>query len=245
MNSENKLLDLESGAAVVLREWEPKRSCFWQSLCAVAVLGLLAVSSYLLLCQLGVLPSMQEMSPSSEPDPAQDMKNYSTVTAVPLSTGLPHLKRQVRIGPRERIAAHLTANQSLKGKNVIWQNEADSTFAEGMEFRDNRLIIKTPGHYFVYTQVVFCSRGCQGHTVYLSHELAKLSPSYPEEEVLLKATKSACHYGENGDPWYKTSYQGATFEFEEGDEVFSRVGEELVGYVDTAQGRSFFGIFAV
>ncbi|GCB81292.1 hypothetical protein scyTo_0021366 [Scyliorhinus torazame] len=222
MNSENKLLDLESGAAVVLREWEPKRSCFWQSLCAVAVLGLLAVSSYLLLCQLGVLPSMQEMSPSSVPDPAQDMKNYSPVTASPASTA-----------------------SSTGHKNVIWQDETGSTFNRGVEFRDNHLIIKTPGQYFVYTQVIFHSVGCQDQAVYLSHELAKLSPDYPEEEVLLKATKSACHYGKHGDPWYKTSYQGAIFEFEEGDEVFSRVNVDVAGYVDTTTGKSFFGIFAL
>ncbi|XP_072329671.1 lymphotoxin-alpha-like [Scyliorhinus torazame] len=244
MNSENKLLDLESGAAVVLREWEPKRSCFWQSLCAVAVLGLLAVSSYLLLCQLGVLPSMQEMSPSSEPDPAQDMKNYSPVTASPASTDLPRLMRQVGGDPRGRIAAHLTAS-STGHKNVIWQDETGSTFNRGVEFRDNHLIIKTPGQYFVYTQVVFHSVGCQDQAVYLSHELAKLSPDYPEEEVLLKATKSACHYGKHGDPWYKTSYQGAIFEFEEGDEVFSRVNVDVAGYVDTTTGKSFFGIFAL
>ncbi|GCB82734.1 lymphotoxin-alpha-like [Scyliorhinus torazame] len=235
MNSENKLLDLESGAAVVLREWEPKRSCFWQSLCAVAVLGLLAVSSYLLLCQLGVLPSMQD----------REVKFDTSDMAASKSRGLPHLLKQVGSDRTGRIAAHLTASPTSKGKNVIWQNETDSTFTHGVEFSDNRLIIETPGQYFVYTQVVFHSRGCQDQAVYLSHNVAKLSPSYPEEEVLLKATKSACHYGKHGDPWYKTSYQGAIFEFEEGDEVFSRVNVDVAGYVDTTTGKSFFGIFAV
>ncbi|XP_067865046.1 tumor necrosis factor-like [Heterodontus francisci] len=243
MSCENKLLDLETGGVVTLRQSEPKRSCFWQSLCAVAVLGLLAVSSYLLLCQLGVLPSNQEVSLNSKTARSQDMRNHSSVTTVPASNSVPHLMKQVGNDPMGRIAAHLTATS--KGKNVIWQNEADSTFAEGVEFTDNSLVIKTPGRYFVYTQVVFSSRGCQNKTVYLSHELAKLSPSYPEEVLLLRATKSACHSRQHGEPWYKTSYQGAIFEFEEGDQIYSRVSEEMVGYVDTAQGKSFFGIFAL
>ncbi|XP_067865270.1 tumor necrosis factor-like [Heterodontus francisci] len=238
MSCENKLLDLETGGMVTLRQSEPKRSCFWRSLCAVAVLGLLAVSSYLLLCQLGVLPSNQEVRLQSE-------QIHSPLTTVPSNSGLPHLMKQVGNDPRGTIAAHLAASPTSKGKNVIWQNEADSTFAEGVEFTDNSLVIKTPGRYFVYTQVVFYSRGCQDKTVYLSHELAKLSPSYPEEVLLLRATKSACHSRQHGEPWYKTSYQGAIFEFEEGDQIYSRVSEEMVGYVDTAQGKSFFGIFAL
>ncbi|XP_041068325.1 tumor necrosis factor-like [Carcharodon carcharias] len=245
MNAENRSLDLESGAVFVVRQSEPKRSCFWPSLCAVALLGLLAVSSYLALCQLGVLPSKQETSLNSKTDPAQDANNGSAVTTVPGSAGLLHLMKQVGNDPRRRIAAHLTASKTAKAKKVIWQNEADSTFTQGVEFRDNHLIIKTPGQYFVYTQVVFYSVGCQEQTIYLNHELTKLSSDYPDEALLLKATKSACHYGQHGAPWFKTSYHGAIFEFEEGDQIFSRVSEEVVTYVDTTQGRSFFGIFAL
>ncbi|XP_078075189.1 tumor necrosis factor-like [Mustelus asterias] len=238
MNCENKLLDPERGTEVMLRQSGSQRGCFWKSLCAVAVLGLLAVSTYLLLCQLRVLPSTQGSGGNSE-------SLHSAFLTASQNSGLPHLMKRVGDDPRGRIAAHLTASTFDKGKNIVWQNDADSTFAEGVEFWGNHFVIKTPGQYFVYTQVVFYSVGCQDQTVYLSHELAKLSSSYPEEALLLSATKSACHYGKHGDPWYKTSYQGAVFEFEEGDQIFSRVNEETVGYVDTAQGKSFFGIFAV
>ncbi|XP_072405864.1 tumor necrosis factor-like [Chiloscyllium punctatum] len=159
---------------------------------------------------------------NSTPAPGQKMENYSAVTGFPVRNAL-----------------------QTKGGTVIWQNESDSTFTEGLEFRDNHLIIKRPGQYFVYTQVVFHSMECQPQAVYLSHELSKLSPSYPEEAILLKATKSACHSHQRKEPWYKTSYQGAIFEFLEGDQIFSRVNEETTGYVDTAEGKTFFGIFAV
>ncbi|XP_048450348.1 tumor necrosis factor-like, partial [Rhincodon typus] len=161
------------------------------------------------------------------------------------TSGLPRLMKQVGSGPRPRIAAHLTASARNEKENIIWQNLSDSTFTEGVEFRDNSLIIKRPGQYFVYTQVVFHSMGCEQQANYLSHELAKQSPSYPDEAILLKATKSACHSRQRREPWYKTSYQGAIFEFLEGDQIFSRVNEDATGYVDTTEGKSFFGIFAV
>uniref|UniRef100_UPI00398EA99C tumor necrosis factor-like n=1 Tax=Pristiophorus japonicus TaxID=55135 RepID=UPI00398EA99C len=238
-------LDLENGGEAVGRRTDSKRSCFWQSLCAVAVLGLLAVSSYLLLCQLGVPPSNQEVSLNSEISQSQDLMNHSTVTTVSVNTSLPRLMKQLGNDPRGKIAAHLTASKTLKGEKVIWQDLVDSTFVERVEFRDNRFIIKTPGQYFVYTQVVFYSGDCQGNSIFLSHELVKFSPSYPEEALLLKAIKSACQYGPRTETWYKTSYQGAVFEFEAGDQIFSRVSEKSVGYVDASQGKSFFGIFAL
>uniref|UniRef100_UPI00398F23F5 tumor necrosis factor-like n=1 Tax=Pristiophorus japonicus TaxID=55135 RepID=UPI00398F23F5 len=234
MSVEKMPLDLENGGEAVGKRADFKRSCFWQSLCAVAVLGLLAVSSYLLLCQLGVLPSNQVCN-----------RVQGVILLSCLRANLPRLMKQVGNDPRGKIAAHLTASQTLKGENMIWQDLADSTFVEGVEFRDNRFIIKTPGQYFVYTQVVFYSGDCQGNSIFLSHELTKLSLSYPEEFLLLKATKSACQYGPRAETWYKTSYQGAVFEFEAGDQIFSRVSEKAVGYVDASEGKSFFGIFAL
>ncbi|XP_048450205.1 tumor necrosis factor-like, partial [Rhincodon typus] len=170
---------------------------------------------------------------------------HPSLTTAAQTNSLPHLMKQVGSGPRPRIAAHLTASPSNENENIIWQNESDSTFTEGVEFRDNRLIIRSPGQYFVYTQVVFHNMGCEQQAIYLSHELAKLSPNYPEEAILLKATKSACHSRQRREPWYKTSYQGAIFEFLEGDQIFSRVNEGMTRYVDAAEGKSFFGIFAV
>uniref|UniRef100_UPI00398EB502 tumor necrosis factor-like n=1 Tax=Pristiophorus japonicus TaxID=55135 RepID=UPI00398EB502 len=243
MSVEKMPLDLENGGEAVGWRADSKRSCFWQSLCAVAVLGLLAVSSYLLLCQLGVLPSNKvRWKRQSKWSLVAFSRLLSSGFSFP---GLPRLMKQLGNDPRGKIAAHLTASQTLKGEKVIWQDVADSTFVEGVEFRDNRFIIKTPGQYFVYTQVVFYSGDCQGNTIFLSHELTKLSPSYPEEFLLLKATKSACPYGPRAETWYKTSYQGAVFEFEAGDQIFSRVSEKAVGYVDASEGKSFFGIFAL
>ncbi|XP_048375795.1 tumor necrosis factor-like [Stegostoma tigrinum] len=238
MNPENKWQELENGGLLPVRDGASNRSCFWRALCALAVLGLLLVSSCLCLAHFGVVRSKQVSRPKLE-DP------HPSLTTAAQANGLPCLMKQVGSGPQPRIAAHLTASPSHEKENIIWQNESDSTFTEGVEFRNNHLVIKRPGHYFVYTQVVFHSMGCEQQAIYLSHELAKLSPSYPEEAILLKGTKSACHSHQRREPWYKTSYQGAIFEFLEGDEIFSRVNEGLTEYVDTTEGKSFFGIFAV
>ncbi|XP_032903355.1 tumor necrosis factor-like [Amblyraja radiata] len=133
----------------------------------------------------------------------------------------------------------------IEGKEVVWQDEADSTLTEGIDFENNGLVIRTAGQYFVYTQVVFHGRSCQEKPTYLSHNISSLSASYPDENLLLKAIKSVCEYGPHGEPWYKTSYQGAIFHFLEGDQIYSRVTEKVVSFVDIAHGKTFFGIFAL
>ncbi|XP_051899794.1 tumor necrosis factor-like [Pristis pectinata] len=234
MNQDKIQMDPESGRVLLVRE-PNKRTCLWQALCAVAVLGLVAVTSYLLLSQMRVLPTQQDESGGSEPA-AERFK---------ASNDLEQFMKQVGGAERAKIAAHLTASPTIRGKDVVWQKDTDSTFTEGVDFENNGLVIKTPGQYFVYTQVVFHGKGCRNEATYLSHNVSSLSVSYPEENLLLKATKSVCHYGPHQQHWYKTSYQGAIFQFEEGDHIFSRVNEMVVRYVDSAQGKTFFGIFAL
>ncbi|XP_069771441.1 lymphotoxin-alpha-like [Narcine bancroftii] len=223
--------DPEVGTVTVVREPRRPGDC-WPALCALATIALLALT-----CLLVLLPlrTHQEKSRSSEGTMAR-------------SQGVNDLEvfmKQVGKAERAKIAAHLIALSSTKEKSVSWQNITDSTFTEGVEFKNNGLVIKTPGHYFVYTQVVFHGWGCQTKATYLSHNISLLSNSYPEENLLLKATKSVCHSGPHQQHWYKTSYQGAIFQFEEGDQIFSRVSERVVQYVDSTQGKTFFGIFAL
>ncbi|XP_062903470.1 tumor necrosis factor-like [Mobula hypostoma] len=234
MNQYNMQLDPEAGKVVVLRE-SSRRGCFWPALCAVAMLSLVAVSSYLVLCQLRGLPAQQDKTRDAE----------LSETSFQAKDSLQQVMKQVGYAERAKIAAHLIALSNNRGKEVIWQEDTDTTLAKGVDLEGNGLVIKTPGQYFVYTQVVFHGKGCQDKATYLSHNVTLLSANYPEENLLLKATKSICHYGSNQQHWYKTSYQGAIFQFEEGDHIFSKVSENVVHYVDRAQGKTFFGIFAL
>ncbi|XP_062903469.1 lymphotoxin-alpha-like [Mobula hypostoma] len=234
--SKETLLDPESGNIVVIRETKAKRDCFWPTLCALAILGLVAVISFLVLCQLRGLPTQQKTD-------ASELQKLEETSA---DGGLPRLMKQVGSNSRGKIAAHLVAHSNIKDGQIIWQKETDSTFGEGVDFEDNGLVIKTPGLYFIYTQVVFYHKGCQDNTIYLSHNMTSYTNSYENEEtLLLKATKSVCHYGPHQQYWYKTSYQGAIFQLEEGDHIFSRVSEKVVHYVDRTLGKTFFGIFAL
>ncbi|XP_051899472.1 lymphotoxin-alpha-like [Pristis pectinata] len=234
MNKEN-ILDPESGAIIVVRESKAKGHCLWPTLCAVAVLGLVAVTSSFLLFQQRGLPTQQKSSASQ----------LQELEATSADSDLPRLMKQVGSDPRGKIAAHLTADSTVKVGEVIWQKDTDSTFTEGVDFENNGLVIKTPGQYFVYTQVVFYHGGCQDKAIYLSHNITLHSNSYDDETLLLKATKSVCHYGPHQQHWYKTSYQGAIFQFGEGDHIFSKVSEKVESYVDRTLGKTFFGIFAL
>ncbi|XP_038672901.1 lymphotoxin-alpha-like [Scyliorhinus canicula] len=233
--SNEMLAKLESGRGVEEGEtgggWQGRR---WHRLsCSLVALAVLAISSYLVYSQLIPQTTSQKAALSG----AEDLSANS---------GLPHLMRQVRNSPRERIAAHLTADPINGNPNELtWQEDAGIAFSHGIEFSNNSLLIKRTGFYFIYTQVVFYYSQCEEDTIFLSHDMHKLSLAYPEETVLLKATKSVCHHGRHDDPWYKTSYQGAIFDFEAGDRVYSRVPSNVARYLDKAEGKTFFGIFAL
>ncbi|XP_072115419.1 lymphotoxin-alpha-like [Mobula birostris] len=234
MSSERMLAELENGTddSVGKRGFAAGR--FLKIVCVVSALCLAAVASYVLFCVVG----------ASTPGQGNGRAVLRETDGFP--QGLPHLIKQVGDDPRRKIAAHLTANPD-KGrfKELIWQDDVGIAFSYGIEFSNNSLLIQQPGLYFIYTQVVFYARECNGNTIFLSHDMHKLSPSYPEETILLKATKSVCHQQHYSDPWFKTSYQGAIFELEAGDRIFSRVPKQVVTYLDTKEGKTFFGVFAL
>uniref|UniRef100_UPI00398F6B64 tumor necrosis factor-like n=1 Tax=Pristiophorus japonicus TaxID=55135 RepID=UPI00398F6B64 len=236
MSNEKILSELEKGREVGVEELGFKGSRVLKLLCTFTLLAFGAVSVYLLFCQIAPLTSNQ----SSQKATLRGAEN------LPANSGLPRLMNQVGNDPRGKIAAHLTADP-IKGKTnkLAWQKETGIAFSHGIEFANNSLLISRPGFYFIYTQVVFYSSQCEGNTVFLSHDMHKLSLAYPEETILLRATKSVCHNGQHDDPWYKTSYQGAIFEFEAGDRIYSRVTDKVLKYLDTKEGKTFFGIFAL
>ncbi|GCC39474.1 hypothetical protein chiPu_0023899, partial [Chiloscyllium punctatum] len=146
------------------------------------------------------------------------------------------------------------SQRQRRKKEVTWKNVG--VLSKGIEFKGNSLVIKSPGQYFVYSQVVFYGSECQGRTVYLSHELARLSASYRTKTPLVKAMKTVCHNlthgvptahgpATAGGPWYETIYQGAIFELAEGDQIFSRVSTDAARYVNTEGGMTYFGLFAL
>ncbi|XP_051899471.1 lymphotoxin-alpha-like [Pristis pectinata] len=235
-SSRRMLPEVESGrdGAVGKRGFEAGR-CL-KIACTVTALTLAAAASCVLFFTVGVSK------------PGQD--NWRAVLreteSLPQGTGLPRLMKQVGSDPRGKIAAHLTADPNKgRSKELIWQEDVGIAFSYGIEFSNNSLLIQQPGLYFIYTQVVFYARQCDGNTIFLSHDMHKLSPSYPVETILLKATKSVCHHHHYNDPWFKTSYQGAIFELEAGDRIFSRVSKQVVRYLDTKEGKTFFGVFAL
>ncbi|XP_067865045.1 tumor necrosis factor-like [Heterodontus francisci] len=240
MNNERMLLAAEMGGQIVEKQTDVKNHRLCQVLCAITALGLVTFASYLLLGQLGVLSSKQKTALIVKSAQGQGVGD---LPAEPLNDDLPRLMNVVGKAPK-KIAVHLTASLNTRGKKkVTWQRKGG--LPSGVEFKDNGLVIRIPGRYFVYTQVVFYSRGCQNKPIYLSHELYKLSTSIRTKTTLLSTMKSTCHSVQHGDPWYKTTYQGATFEFVGGDHIFSRVGGNEVHYVNTEVGKSYFGLFAL
>ncbi|XP_055521755.1 tumor necrosis factor-like [Leucoraja erinacea] len=223
-------LDPEKGAIVVIREANSRRRHLWPALCALAVLALLAVTSYLVLSQIRQNGSDSQLQ-------LED--------ATSADNALPHLMKQIGDDPRGRIAAHLVASTNRPGKELIWEKTVLPSNVVGMDFVNNGLVIETRGFYFVYTQVVFYGKDCPDHAIYLSHNITSRAKGSQDTNLLLKAMKSACHFRQHQQLWYKTSYQGGVFEFDVGDQVYSMVNEWMLNYVDNSSGKTFFGMFAL
>ncbi|XP_072329672.1 tumor necrosis factor-like [Scyliorhinus torazame] len=240
MSKERILFAVEMGGEPFEKQAGSQGCRFYQAFCAIAVLCLVTFASLLLLCRNGVIPSKQKT--------ALIRKGEGWPPAAPPHDGPPCPMGVVGRAPK-KITVHLTASHNIQGASrVTW--EKTEILPNGVEFKDNSLVIKTPGPYFVYSQTVFYSVGCQGQTIFLSHKLGRLSSSYGTNITLLSAMNTVCHprltHGlKRGEPWYKTIYQGAMFEFLEGDRIFAEVGENTVRYVDTREGVTYFGLFAL
>ncbi|XP_055487291.1 lymphotoxin-alpha-like [Leucoraja erinacea] len=268
MSSERMLAEAESG-----REGAERRrgcsgavQCLFRLACVVVALGSAAAASYVLLsksahsnpgqagweavvAERGNKPQETGNEGGCIEDNLCSQNKFTNVNLSQTASLFPLLVPAAFATGNTYSLIHFlyppTADPNRGISKLVWQDDVGIAFSYGIEFSNNSLLIQKPGLYFVYTQVVFYARQCEGRTVFLSHDIHKFSPAYPVETILLKATKSVCHNHQHSDLWFKTSYQGAIFEMEAGDRIFSRVPKGVVRYLDTKEGKTFFGAFAL
>ncbi|XP_051899855.1 tumor necrosis factor-like [Pristis pectinata] len=235
MSNRGLLLTEAEGAELPTQPASRRSRCLCRAFCAVTVLGLLAYTSYLLCRQLAGSPSHQTSSLMAEGSEGESVE--------PASTGLPQVMNVVGRAPR-KVAVHLTASPNSQGKKrVTWRKRGP--LPAGVGFKGNGLVVRTPGRYFIYSQVSFYSRGCGDRPVFLSHQLQRLSSSYQGRQTLLSSLTSTCQHTQRGETWFEASYHGAAFELSAGDQIFSAVSPNSVAFVNREAERTYFGLFAL
>ncbi|CAH2314389.1 tumor necrosis factor-like [Pelobates cultripes] len=141
-----------------------------------------------------------------------------------------------------KLAAHLTG---VRSKNEIsWKGESQNSFLENeMKLKNNALVIPKDGLYFVYTQVIFTGLSCvDTNAIQLTHKVNKYSDSEGDASPILTSTKTACEV-QSKSAWFHPIYQGGIFQLDKGDVLSTSTTD--IKYVDTNNGKTYFGILAI
>lgn len=146
--------------------------------------------------------------------------------------------------------------ESLK-EQLEWRNDQGQAFAQGgFRLVNNQIVIPQTGLYFVYSQASFrvsCSDGDEegagkGLTP-LSHRIWRYSDSISSNASLMSAVRSACQNTaqvdsyRDGQGWYNAIYLGAVFQLNKGDRLWTETNQ--LSELETDEGRTFFGVFAL
>uniref|UniRef100_A0A8C1N0Q9 Tumor necrosis factor n=1 Tax=Cyprinus carpio TaxID=7962 RepID=A0A8C1N0Q9_CYPCA len=153
-----------------------------------------------------------------------------------------------------KAAIHLTGayEPKVSTETLDWKKNQDQAFTSGgLKLVEREIIIPTDGIYFVYSQVSFhinCKTNMtEDHDlVHMSHTVLRYSDSYGRYMPLFSAIRTACAQASNTDDlWYNTIYLGAAFKLRAGDRLRTETTEELLPSVETGDGKTFFGVFAL
>ncbi|XP_059366289.1 tumor necrosis factor-like [Carassius carassius] len=153
-----------------------------------------------------------------------------------------------------KAAIHLTGAYEPKvSKDTLdWKKDQDQAFTSGgLELVEREIIIPTDGIYFVYSQVSFhinCKTDIpEDHdVVQMSHTVLRYSDSYSSYKPLFSAIRSACVQATDSDDlWYNTIYLGAAFSLRAEDRLRTYTTKALLPRVESGNGKTFFGVFAL
>ncbi|XP_032124966.1 tumor necrosis factor isoform X1 [Sapajus apella] len=176
------------------------------------------------------------------PSPQQPSKDRSPISSLALAV------RSSSQIPSDKPVAHVVANPQAEGQLQWLNRRANALLANGVELRDNQLVVPSEGLYLVYSQVLFKGQGCPSTFMPLTHSISRIAVSYQAKVNLLSAIKSPCQRetprGAKTNPWYEPIYLGGVFQLEKGDRLSAEIN--MPEYLDLAEsGQVYFGIIGL
>ncbi|XP_044529779.1 tumor necrosis factor [Gracilinanus agilis] len=147
----------------------------------------------------------------------------------------------------DKPVAHVVAKPTAEGQ-LQWSSGYANDLLNGMELKDNQLVVPATGLYLVYSQLLFKGEDCANKPLLLMHTVSRVARSYPNKVSLLAAIKSPCQRAAQGsresNPWYEPIYLGGVFQLEKGDMLSSDTN--YPNYLDFAEsGQVYFGVIAL
>ncbi|NXE75563.1 TNFL6 factor, partial [Cochlearius cochlearius] len=118
-----------------------------------------------------------------------------------------------------------------------WEPVSGHAFTNGIQYRDQGLVINETGLYFVYSNVLFRGSVCSSQV--LTHIVYKKNPASPGSHVLME--DKGINYCTSQKTWARKSYLGALFKLRKMDSLHVNVSK--IALVNFEESKTFFGLF--
>ncbi len=83
-------------------------------------------------------------------------------------------------------------------------------------------------------------------SVHMTHAVWRYSEAYGSYKPACQRIRSTCvHAIDSEGLWYNTIYLGAAFKLRAGDKLRTETTTELLPRVESENGKTFFGVFAL
>ncbi|NWW84601.1 TNFL6 factor, partial [Rhynochetos jubatus] len=205
--------------------------------------GFLVVSLLILLALTGVGLSMfQIFHLEKELAELREVRSAWLVTG---ALGKQEEQEKLKIGkkpnclyfPHFFLVFHLPGNPDQRDLPLEWEPISGHAFTNGIQYRDQGLIINETGLYFVYSNVLFRGSVCSSQV--LTHIVYKKNPASPGSHVLME--DKGINYCTGQKTWARKSYLGALFKLRKMDSLHVNVSK--IALVNFEESKTFFGLF--
>ncbi|CAN0219392.1 unnamed protein product [Bubo scandiacus] len=197
--------------------------------------GFLVISLLILLALTGVGLSMFQIF-HLEKELAELRESASTEHIPPALEKLIGQKEQ-SMKKEVTKAAHLTGNPAQRDLPLEWEPISGHAFTDGIQYRDQGLVINETGLYFVYSNVLFRGSICSSQV--LTHVVYKKNPASPGSHILME--DKGINYCTSQKTWARKSYLGALFKLRKMDSLHVNVSK--IALVSFEESKTFFGLF--
>ncbi|NXD73305.1 TNFL6 factor, partial [Eolophus roseicapillus] len=136
-----------------------------------------------------------------------------------------------------KLALRCSGNPDQRDLPLDWEPISGHAFTNGIQYRDQGLVINETGLYFVYSNVLFRGSVCSSQV--LTHIVYKKNPALLGSHVLME--DKGINYCTGQKTWARKSYLGALFKLRKMDSLHVNVSKTSL--INFEESKTFFGLF--
>ncbi|KAF1405492.1 Tumor necrosis factor ligand superfamily member 6, partial [Spheniscus humboldti] len=192
--------------------------------------GFLVISLLILLALTGVGLSMFQIFHLEKE--LAELREVRSARLVTEALGKQEKKKNLKLGLRCS-----GGNPAQRDLPLEWEPISGHAFTNGVQYRDQGLVINETGLYFVYSNVLFRGSVCSSQV--LTHIVYKKNPALLGSHVLME--DKGINYCTSQKKWARKSYLGALFQLRKMDSLHVNVSK--IALVNFEESNTFFGLF--